>query len=377
MTHWYSQRAYFLVAVPRRTAVATSVSVVINGETTAEFAGIDQPAVTAWMGDHIDGLQPPLQFELIAGGHSNLTFKVTDQRDEHYVFRRPPLHQVLASAHDMSREHKIMAALQGSAVPVPEVIGLCTDESVNERPFYVMRYVDGHVMRDLNQANKLSDEVKDHASQSLVDTLAAIHAVDIDAVGLTDLGRKEDYIARQLRRWMGQYDNSKTREIPAIQEVHDHLAAHIPDQQGASIVHGDYRLDNCMINDAGDVIAVLDWEICTLGDPLADIAQLITYWAEPADTMSALVATPTASPGFWSRQQVLEAYDVVSDRSLVDIDFYLAFANWKLACILEGVYSRYIGGAMGDKTPAGGTDGFVTSIDNLVARSAELASNVT
>lgn len=339
--------------------------------------GIDADAVTAWMAERVDDLAPPLGFDLIAGGHSNLTFNVTDRAGNRFVLRRPPLHQVLATAHDMGREHRLMAALADSPVPVPPLVGLCTDESVNERPFYVMEFVDGLVVRNAGVADQLTEPAKQAASRSLVATLATLHSVDIDAVGLGDLGRREAYVARQLKRWKRQYDESATRDRPAVAAVHDHLAAHIPDQGPATIVHGDYRLDNCIVAgpdapDAGEVVAVLDWELCTLGDPLVDVAQLCIYWTEPGED-GPMANAPTTSPGFWSRAQVLDAYAQASGRDLSNIDYYLAFASWKLACILEGVYSRYTSGAMGAQ-PEGGAESFVRRIDLLVEQAEAFAA---
>ena len=259
--------------------------------------GIQHDAVSAWFEANVPGVALPLTFELIAGGHSNLTFKATDANGQCYVLRRPPLYQVLATAHDMGREHKIIAALADTDVPVPRTHGLCEDEAVNERPFYVMEFVDGRVVRNRNHAAALAPEVRRAASTSIAETLAHIHAVDVDEVGLGDLGRKEDYIARQLRRWLRQFEESKTQDRPQIQEVHDHLVARIPEQGEAGIVHGDYRLDNCILGSQGQVMAVLDWELCTLGDRNADVAQLLVYWAEPDDPESALDDPPTSESG--------------------------------------------------------------------------------
>ena len=208
--------------------------------------GIRHNAVSAWFEANVAGATLPLTFELIAGGHSNLTFKATDAHGRRYVLRRPPLYQVLATAHDMGREHKVIAALENTDVPVPRAFGLCEDETVNERPFYVMEFVEGRVVRRPQEAAGLSPKKRRFASLSVADTLALIHAVDVDEAGLGDLGKKEDYIARQLRRWMRQFDESKTQERTEIQAVHDHLAARIPDQGPAGIVHGDYRQDNCI-----------------------------------------------------------------------------------------------------------------------------------
>ena len=226
--------------------------------------------------------RPPLTYERIAGGHSNLTYRVADAAGSEWALRRPPLGKTLSSAHDMAREHRVVAALGGTPVPVAPVVGLCEDESVNGAPFYVMDFVRGPVLRGVAEAEAAFPDEGDRREigMRVADTLAAIHAVDPDAVGLGDLGRKEDYVARQLRRWYGQWEKSKTRELAAIDRVHDRLAARIPAQEGASIVHGDYRLDNMILTDSGEVAAVVDWELCTLGDPLADVGTLMAYWPE-------------------------------------------------------------------------------------------------
>ncbi len=315
--------------------------------------GIREAAVTEWLLDHVDGLRPPLRFDVIAGGHSNLTYCITDAAGQRVVLRRPPLGHVLASAHDMGREHRIIAALQETAVPVPPVLGFCDDPAVNDAPFYVMGFVDGHVLRDRAAAEAVLDEpARATAGRSLVDTLAAIHAVDLDAVGLADLGRQEGYLARQLRRWYGQWNQGRTRDLPAVDRVHDALLERIPEQGPATIVHGDYRLDNCMVDGRGEVLAVLDWEICTLGDPLADVGLLQVYWTGPGDDASAWTGSATTAPGFWDRRRLAERYAEVSGRDLGELDVYVAFAYWKLACILEGVYARYVGGALGERAAA-------------------------
>jgi aminoglycoside phosphotransferase (APT) family kinase protein len=317
--------------------------------------GVDVAPVTAWFEDHVPGVKAPLSFDLIAGGHSNLTFGVRDQGEGHWVLRRPPLGHVLATAHDMGREHTIISALGPTPVPVPPAVGLCTDDTVNGAPFYVMDFVDGLVVRNAEAAKALTPEQRRRAGESIADTLAAIHAVDPDAVGLGQLGRKEGYIARQLKRWYGQWEQSKTRELSIIDDVHDRLQAAIPDQGPAGIVHGDYRLDNCMVGPDGDVVAVLDWEICTLGDPMADVGLLMVYWAERTDERTALQGAATSAEGFPSRQAIIDRYAERSGRDVSNIDFYVAFGYWKLACIIEGVYARYAAGAMGHGS---GSDAF-------------------
>lgn len=338
--------------------------------------GINRDHVTAWFGDHATALTPPLDFDLIAGGHSNLTFKVTDQADGQWVLRRPPLFQVLESAHDMGREFRVIDALQNSNVPVPSTLGFCDDLTVNERPFYVMDFVDGHVLRSPEEATAFGSDRLADVTKSLIEVLARIHAIDVDAVGLGELGRKENYVARQLRRWMGQFEASKTRERPELVAVHDHLVDRIPEQGKAGLVHGDYRLDNCLIADDGSVAAVLDWELCTLGDTLADVASLMTYWARPTDSFTPIDIAPTLADGFPEREQLLDWYQEAAGRTVDDIDFYLSFASWRLASILEGVYSRYVSGAMGDVEPDGGAEAFVGRIDALVAQAADYAEKV-
>jgi aminoglycoside phosphotransferase (APT) family kinase protein len=336
--------------------------------------GVDVPKVTSWFEAHVPGVQPPLAFDLIAGGRSNLTFRVADAAGGAWVLRRPPLGQVLATAHDMSREHRIISALGPTDVPVAPALGLCTDPEVNGAPFYVMDFVDGHVLRDASEAQRFTPEQRRRAGESIVDVLARIHAVDPDAVGLGDLGRKEGYIARQLKRWYGQWEQSKTRDLPDVDHVHDVLLAAIPEQVGASIVHGDYRLDNTMLDDDGEVIAVLDWEICTLGDPLADVGLLMVYWAEADDAHSALPGAATALEGFPTRAELLDRYAAASGRDLSHIDFYVAFGYWKLACILEGVYARYAGGAMGSSGEA--FEAFAETVRLLAAAARDAADRV-
>jgi len=307
---------------------------------------------------------------VVAGGHSNLTYGVTDAAGHHYVLRRPPLGHVLPSAHDMGREHRIISALADTPVPVAPALGFTDDVSVNGAPFYVMGFVDGVVIRDRPTAEKvLAPAARPLLAGSIVDTMAAIHAVDLEAVGLADLGRHDSYIARQLKRWYGQWNSSKTRELPAVDQVHEALQARIPEQGPATIVHGDYRLDNCMVGPEGAVRAVFDWEICTLGDPLADVGLLQVYWTGPTDEPSAWPSPATTAPGFPDRAALLDRYAGASGRDLSDIDYYVAFAFWKLACILEGVYARYVGGALGDLDHAQ-FDHFRVQVENAAAQAA-------
>jgi aminoglycoside phosphotransferase (APT) family kinase protein len=330
--------------------------------------GIDVGGVTAWFAARAPAARPPLEFSLVAGGRSNLTYIVTDAEGRRFVLRRPPLGNLLASAHDVGREHRIMAALASSPVPVPPVVGLCTDESVSGAPFYVMPFVDGLVLRDPEAVAQVGEPIRWAASESLVDVLVTLHEVDPDSVGLGDLGRREGYVARLLRRWGGQWEQSKTREIPLLEEVAERLAKSVPEQGPASIVHGDYRLDNVIVGpDDGSVRAVLDWELCTLGDPLADVGMLLVYWTEPGDEVSPLFWAPTTAPGFPKRTDLAGRYAARSGRDLSDIDFYVALGLWKVAVILEGVYARYASGAYGQ------TDDSYRQFEAVVPQLAEAA----
>jgi len=347
--------------------------------TTESHPGLDLPAVTAWLAERVPELRPPLESSLIAGGHSNLTFRLSDRAGGNWVLRRPPLGQILATAHDMSREHRIISALAPTDVPVAGVVGLCNDEEVNGAPFYVMDFVDGVVVRDEASAASLTPELRTTASESLIDVLAKIHQVDLDAVGLADLGRHEGYIERQLKRWYGQYQGSQAQntgiDFPEVDRVFAHLSRHVPPQQAATIVHGDYRLDNCMLGADGRIAAVLDWELCTLGDPLADLGLLWVYWTDPGTDAALPQASPTALDGFLRKEELLRRYAAVSALDLSPIDFYVAFGYWKLTCIIAGVYARYAGGAMGVTDPHQ-VEGFATMVRTLAELAAETAGRV-
>ncbi|MEY3041849.1 MAG: hypothetical protein RLZZ174_931 [Pseudomonadota bacterium] len=311
--------------------------------------GIQAAAVTDWFEAHIPGARGPFAFSLIAGGHSNLTYAVTDPAGQRYVLRRPPLGHVLQSAHDVAREHRIISALAGQAVPVAPALGLCEDPAVNDAPFYVMRFVEGAVLHDADSAQGLPQAERAALGEHVIDVLAALHALDPDAVGLGTLGRKEAYLARQLKRWTTQWENSKQREIPAMEAARALLGERMPEQVGASIVHGDYRLGNMIVAD-GRIQGVLDWELCTLGDPLADVGYLLNAWIQPGevDTRQGDQA-PTAVGGFGDREALAARYAAQTGRDLSQIAYYRAFSHWRLAAIGEGVYKRYLLGAMGTR----------------------------
>jgi aminoglycoside phosphotransferase (APT) family kinase protein len=339
--------------------------------------GIHEANVTTWMDANV-GAVAPLTFTLIAGGRSNLTFLVVDATGRSFALRRPPTSHVLPTAHDMVREFTIISALHPQGVPVATPLGLCVDATVNERPFYVMEFVAGAILRDRAQAEAAFDvATRATIGNHLATTLAALHDVDVTRAGLGDLARHDGYIERQLKRWRTQYEQMRVEGVDhhgIVEAVGDQLAARVPRQQRVSVVHGDYRLDNVVLNEHGAVKAILDWEICTLGDPMADLGVLLCYWSEHSDATAALLgAAPSTAEGFATRQQVLSSYAAVSDLDVSEVNYYQAFGYWKLACILQGVYARYRAGATaGDQ---GSVDEFPAHIAMLAETAKETLEN--
>jgi aminoglycoside phosphotransferase (APT) family kinase protein len=300
---------------------------------------------------------------------------VVDARERQWALRRPPLGKTLSSAHDMGREYRIISALAPTAVPVAPAVGICEDGSVNGgAPFYVMGWVEGPVLRSKQEAERLFDESARRAiGERVAETLVAIHGVDPDAVGLGELGRREDYVGRQLRRWKRQWEGWKTRELPLIDDVHRRLEARVPAQRETTLVHGDYRLDNMILAPTGEVAAVVDWELCTLGDPLADLGMLMVYWAQPGDEVTALFDAPTLAMGLPSRDEVRTRYADRSGRDLSELDFFVALGYWKLAIILEGVYARFAAGQYGKGSEADERFGESLRIIERLAEAADEA----
>ncbi|HTU74791.1 MAG TPA: phosphotransferase family protein [Trebonia sp.] len=284
----------------------------------------------------------PLTAVLLAGGKSNLTYEVSS--GEHsWVLRRPPLGHVLATAHDMAREYRIMSALQGTGVPVPQTYALCQDADVIGAPFYLMERVEGTAYRWASQLEPLGPGRARKISEDLIDILVALHAVEPARVGLADFGRPEGFLARQVSRWKKQLDSSRSRDLPAAAELHALLAASVPDQSPDGIVHGDYRLDNVLTADDDRLVAVLDWEMATLGDPLTDLA-LMSIYQRFAEVMAGSIADASSAPGFLSVDGVIARYAAASHRDLSRFGFYLGLAAFKLAVIGEGIYYRHLHG---------------------------------
>jgi aminoglycoside phosphotransferase (APT) family kinase protein len=309
--------------------------------------GINELNVTNWLAAHVPALTPPVSYTLIAGGHSNLTYACTDSAGCRLVLRRPPLGHVLESAHDMGREFRVISALVDSAVPVARTYGLCRDIAVNDAPFFLMGFVDGLVPHDTERAAAVPSAERRALSLHVAEVLAALHKLDPESVGLGDLGRKENYIARQLKRWAQQWEQTKTEDVPAMDEAFRLLSERMPAQVGASIVHGDYRLGN-MIVAGGKIQALLDWELCTLGDPLADLGYLLNTWLMPDEVTGDVDdAMPTTAGGFITRAELSDHYAALTGFDLRHINYYRAFSHWRIAAIRQGVYKRYMVGAMG------------------------------
>ncbi len=311
--------------------------------TTGGPEGVDLESLRVYFADHVAGADGrALSAELIAGGRSNLTYGIADGEHE-WVLRRPPLGHVLPTAHDMAREYKVITALVDTDVPVPRTYALCEDNDVNGAPFYVMERVHGRVLRTGEELASLTPDEAAACSRELVDVLARIHRVDYEAVGLADFGHPDGFMERQLRRWGQQWERSKAEDLPAVDEVARRLRNALPESGSPTIVHGDYRLDNTMLanDDAGRVAAVLDWEMSTLGDPLADVGLFLLYWGQSEAQIIATGQAIDEQAGFASRDEVVELYAKETGRDVDNLDFYVVFAFYKLAIIVEGIAARY------------------------------------
>lgn len=278
---------------------------------------------------------------MLSGGRSNLTYLLEDGLSQ-FVLRRPPLGHVLETAHDMTREFRVMSALGPTDVPVPKTYLLEADPEVLGSPFYVMEFVDGAILREAEQLAALTPHQADKLADNLADTLGRLHAVDPVAVGLGDLGRPDGFLARQLRRWAKQLDASHSRDLPELTRLGQRLALDIPAPQRAGLVHGDYRLDNVVVgrDDAAGVLAVLDWEMATLGDPLTDVASTVAWWDGIVGLDSPVAAVPGDVPGFPPSSRLLDRYAGHVGLDLSRLPWYVGFAFFKMAAIFEGIHYR-------------------------------------
>lgn len=337
--------------------------------------GIDRAPTEAWLLANVPGAVAPFRWELIAAGGSNLTYRLEDARNVLRVLRRPPAGSALATAHDMSREARVMRALgsRETGVPVPRVIADCRDAAVTGAPFYVMEFVDGLIIRSAADAALLDAASARRATQSLVATQAALHTLDPAAVGLADLGRHGGYVARQLARWRKQVESAAVRELPLLGRIHEALSANLPAEAAPpALVHGDYRLDNVVLGEDRCLRAVLDWELCTIGDPIADFFWSLLYWAEPGDELAVLPDPPTRQPQFPRRAELEAHYAELTGFALHARGFYLAFSWWKQACIVEGVHARLLQGAGGGMRGAS-PERAAALVDRYLAKAAALA----
>lgn len=304
--------------------------------------GINTDAMTAWLEGLGIGVQAPVTYDRVGLGQSNLTYLATDAKGERLVLRRPPLGELLASAHDVAREHRILSALQGSDVPLPVVHGLCEEPAVADVPVLVVSFVDGAVLDERRDAEALSPAARREAGLSLVDTLGRIHAVDLEQVGLDDLASHKPYGARQLRRWSGQWELSRTRDLPELERLTERLTALDPGPGEIALVHGDSHVRNVIIDpQTASVRAILDWELCTLGDPLADLGTLLAYWPQAGDPPTMRFDAPTV-PGFATRTELVERYVEVTGRDVSAVPFWHGLGLWKTAIIIEGVRRRQL-----------------------------------
>jgi aminoglycoside phosphotransferase (APT) family kinase protein len=337
---------------------------------TSAVVGVEPAAVADWLGQLGIGFTGPLRFERIGLGQSNLTYLVRDAADGEWVLRRPPLGTLLASAHDVGREARILAALQDTAVPTPRVYGLTRDGA--GVALLLMEFVDGLVVDRMPIAEALTPQHRRQIGLSLTNTLAKIHAVDIEAVGLSDLASHKPYAQRQLKRWAGQWELSKTRELPGLDDLTRRLIAAAPGHQELTLVHGDFHLRNVITSyTTGEVIAVLDWELSTLGDPLADMGSLLAYWPAPGEDTAGDFAA-AALDGFPGRAEMARTYLAETGRDAETLKYWYALGLWKVAVIAEGVMRRAIDEPQ--NKAASGTP-TIQRIDALVQKASEVADD--
>jgi aminoglycoside phosphotransferase (APT) family kinase protein len=342
---------------------------------TQEVPGLDTAAVGSWLATELPDATAPFEFELISAGGSNLTYRVSDAAGRVVALRRPPEGTGLATAHDIDREWRIMSALGAAdAVAVPTCLARCDDVSITGAPFYVMEFVAGLIMRTSADAEALDTEAARRATGSLLGTQIACHTLDLVLVGLADLGRHDGYVHRQLKRWKRQVEAADARPVPLIHELHATLSARVPPERvRPALAHGDYRFDNVVLDTDLEMAAVLDWELATTGDPIADFAWSMGYWADPGDELTWLPDSPTLAAAFPRRAEVIDIYRVGTGFDLSDYPFYEAFSWWKQACVVEGVYARRLRGSRGGMAPGRALSDIAARVDAMLDRADALA----
>ncbi|MBD8605456.1 phosphotransferase family protein [Aeromicrobium sp. CFBP 8757] len=329
---------------------------------------VDPQALAAYLRARGVDLAGPLSVALVGGGKSNITCRVSDGRSR-WILRRPPLGDVTAGAHDVGREFTVMTGLARSAVPVPPMIVECADATVLGAPFYLMEEVTGRVIRDLDDVRDLTEPQRRALGTDLVRVLADLHDVDAGSVGLGDLGRPEGYLGRQVDRWVRQMDDVRRRPLSHVRELGTVLRSSMPRTSEATIVHGDYRLDNVIVDPSAPtrVAAVLDWEMATLGDPLADLATLLMFWDSPDRPFNPITRGLMAAPGFPSADEAVAIYLERRGMPSVELDWYVVFSRFKLAVLLEQIRVRHESG----QTLGGGFDSLGPAVDLLLEEAAE------
>jgi aminoglycoside phosphotransferase (APT) family kinase protein len=314
----------------------------------ADPEGYDVPAVENWISENVTNLQPPFEWTRLEGGHSNLTYHLVDANGKQAVIRRPPQGVLLPKAHDMSREWALISALGPTSVPVPEAIGFCESPDVTGAWFYLMGAIDGRPLYTAQATLEwVPEDKRTLLAHSFFDVLADLHSLDPDEIGLGDLGKKENYVGRQLKTWYRSWTSSiepANYDDPRAHELKQFFLDHMPEQGMARVVHGDYGLHNCLIGADSTVAAVVDWEISTLGDPLADLAYALNQWPQPGDGNPVNPVAATAPPGFPPRNDLAQRYANRTGRDLGKLDYYIGFNRWKTAAIVHGVYARYMEG---------------------------------
>ncbi|TNC29190.1 phosphotransferase family protein [Amycolatopsis alkalitolerans] len=321
--------------------------------------------LASWLEPRVPDLELPLTSTLIAGGRSNLTYRVSDAAGHRFALRRPPGLIEVEGAHDVAREFRIQQALsRRSGVRVAAQIAFCEDENVIGAPFSVMEFVDGSIVRDAASAATLDERARRGAGHALVGELVELHRPSPAELGLADLGRPEGYLSRQLRRWSAQI-HGESATTTLLTEGHLRLTHRLPRQQRTALLHGDFRLDNVILSRAGDVRAVLDWELSTQGDPLADLGWLLLYW-QPEDRPAKVLPRGSELPGFPTAAELTARYATGTGLDLTELPYYIAFAAWRLAVITLGVAARYRGG---------GRAGSDLAVDELTADAGVLAEH--
>ncbi len=335
--------------------------------------GLNEEAVSAWIAELGVGATTPLTFERIGNGQSNLTYSVTDAGGGRWVLRRPPLGTLLASAHDVVREHRILSSLQGTKVPVPKILGITEDPEITDAPLVLMSYIDGVVIDGVPVAQKLTEDERRAVGLAMPKTLASIHGVDLEETGLDDLASRKPFAERQLKRWSAQWEKSKTRDVPDVDRLAEILHRNIPEQNEVTLVHGDFHLNNVITDPVeGRIVAVVDWELCTLGEPLADLGALLAYWPEAGDKVAGPFMASTLE-GFPNRDELVDAYVAATGRDVSAVGYWHVLALWKLSIIAEGVLRRILDDPRNKAEHGGPT---VALIDGIVARAVLTAGQL-